>query len=90
MASSASSLNSSSKDLCNSKDANLCSDEGVAKRNDARGAGNLATVFGIVGIAGLAAGVTLWLTAPSAPKRVAIVPAASDHSVALSLHGRFE
>ena len=37
---------------------------GVSAGNDARSAGNLSTVMMIVGGVGLAAGVTLWVTAP--------------------------
>jgi len=38
---------------------------GVDAGNDAHAAGNVATVGMIVGVVGVAAGVTLWLTAPS-------------------------
>ncbi len=43
-----------------------CTDQrGVTAGNDAHAAGNVATVMMVVGAVGLAAGVTLWLTAPS-------------------------
>ncbi len=47
---------------------NLCTQQGVSLRDDARSAGNLATAGFIVGAAGLVAGATLWFTAPSAPR----------------------
>jgi hypothetical protein len=43
---------------------NLCDQEGVDLRNDARTAGNVATVTTIVGGAALVTGLTLFLTAP--------------------------
>lgn len=48
-------------------DGSLCNDErGVAAGNDAYAAGNVATAFTVVGVVGVAAGVVLWVTAPSA------------------------
>jgi hypothetical protein len=43
-----------------------CTDErGVTAGNEAYAAGNVATIFTIVGVVGLGAGVILWVTAPS-------------------------
>ncbi|HUJ61398.1 MAG TPA: tetratricopeptide repeat protein [Kofleriaceae bacterium] len=50
----------------------------------ARSAGNLATIFGIVGGVGVAAGITLWLTAPS---EHAVRVTANPHGI--DLVGRF-
>jgi hypothetical protein len=44
----------------------LCSQAGVDIRDDARGKGTVATVVGGIGVAALAAGAVLVLTAPSA------------------------
>ena len=41
-----------------------CSSGDVEKGNDARSAANLSTIAFIVGGAGLAGGVVLWMTAP--------------------------
>lgn len=46
------------------REKNLCDSEGVSRRDDARLAGNVATVTGAIGLVALAGGVTLWLTAP--------------------------
>jgi len=60
---------------------NACSNQhGVDLWNDAASSGNLATAFFVVGAVGIAAGATLWFTAPSsgsAPKaQVGIGPGA--------------
>jgi hypothetical protein len=52
--------------LCSAADQNACSADGVSRRNDARAAGNVATVAFAVGAAAIAAGAVLWLTAPRA------------------------
>jgi hypothetical protein len=46
-------------------DKNLCTPEGVSQRDDARSAGNVATIGFGVGVALVAAGAVLWFTAPS-------------------------
>jgi hypothetical protein len=47
-------------------DGSSCTDaRGVTAGNDAYAAGNVATVGMVVGVLGLAGGVTLWLTAPA-------------------------
>ena len=43
---------------------NLCTPQGVSLRNDARSAGNIATVAYVGGAVSLGAGIILWLTAP--------------------------
>jgi len=58
---------------------------------DARSAANLATVFGAVGIAGIAAGAALWFTAPSRkPNAVSVgVGSGPGDRAGLSFGGRF-
>ena len=66
--------------MCSSTDKNLCSADGVSKRDDARSAGNIATIAGGIGAAALVGGVVLVLTAPSssssptASARVELLP----------------
>lgn len=50
-----------------SSDANICDDTGTQDRKDGISAGNVSTVFFIVGLAGVAGGVVLWATAPKKP-----------------------
>ena len=45
-------------------DKNLCTPDGVSQRDDARSAGNVATVALGVGAVAIVAGAVLWLTAP--------------------------
>ena len=61
---------------------NLCTDEGLARRDDASSAATLSTVFVGVGVAALVGGVVLYLTAPKSTSAqraggggVAFVPA---------------
>jgi serine/threonine-protein kinase len=49
---------------CEATNQNLCDSTGVAKRGDARSAGDAATVAFGLGAAALVAGGVLWLTAP--------------------------
>lgn len=52
-------------------DGERCRDQaGVDLKAEARSKGNLSTAFFIIGGAGLASGVTLWLTAPNQGERV--------------------
>jgi tetratricopeptide (TPR) repeat protein len=54
-------------------DGSRCTDpRGVSAGNAAHSAGNVSTVAMIIGGVGLAAGVTLWLTAPKAPATAAL------------------
>jgi|CZKU01.1.fsa_nt_gi serine/threonine-protein kinase len=52
---------------CEPASPNLCSAAGLSQRDDARSAGNLATVFVGVGAAAIVAGGILWFTAPRSP-----------------------
>jgi hypothetical protein len=57
---------------------NVCNASGVSERNSALTSGNIATVAYSIGAAAVAAGVVIWLTAPSsqpASPRVGLVPA---------------
>jgi serine/threonine-protein kinase len=56
---------SSSKSLCEASHPDICSPQGVSERNDARDAGNAATLALGLGAAAVVAGGVLWLTAPS-------------------------
>ena len=51
---------------CRSSNKNLCTPDGVSKRNDAISQGNISTVAFVVGGVAAAAGVGLWLFAPPA------------------------
>lgn len=76
-----------SRDHCPA-DKNLCTPEGVSLRDDARSAGNIATIAYGIGAAALAAGVVLWITAPSHEARrgsIGVSPTASG----LLVQGRF-
>lgn len=59
-----------SKSHCNDK--NQCDAEGITIRNDALAKGNLGTGVFVAGAVLAAGGVALWITAPSAPKSVAV------------------
>jgi hypothetical protein len=63
-AASAKSQYNDSLQSCSSVDKNVCNETGVAKRNDARTAGNVATVLVGAGAAALVAGGILFFTAP--------------------------
>jgi len=58
--------------------------QGVQAGNDARSAGNIATIGMIVGAVGLAGGVTLWFTAPKAKPsaELAVGPGSVDFKAA--------
>jgi hypothetical protein len=69
---------------------NLCDDDGLAARNDARSAGNIATIFFIGGGVALAAGAVLVFTSPSDPKKSArLGPSVTHQGAGLSLGGTF-
>jgi serine/threonine-protein kinase len=69
--------------FCRTANPDMCSQQGVDIRNDARSQGNIATVGVSVGLAALVAGTVLWFTAPSSNKstgnastlRVGVAPA---------------
>jgi len=75
---SARSKNEDSKSFCRQDDPNRCSAEGVTLREDAQTAGTIATVAFGLGLAAVAGGVVLIVTAPS-----------SGQGAALSLGGSF-
>jgi hypothetical protein len=66
---------------CAQANKDACTAEGVSQRNDARSAGNIATIALAAGGAALLGGVVLWFTAPkesgraSAPNaRIGLAP----------------
>ncbi len=61
----AQSKNDDSKSECLPSDPNRCSARGVSLRDDARSAGNVATVAGGLGLAAVIGGAVLYFTAPS-------------------------
>lgn len=61
----AQSKNDDSKNECLANDENQCSARGVELRDEARSAGNVATVAGGLGLAALIGGAVLYFTAPS-------------------------
>jgi len=78
--------------LCSIQDKNLCTGPGVTARDQARSAGNLATVAFGVGGAALVAGAVLFFTAPAASSetpRVAVVPAAGPGQAGLVMVGSY-
>jgi hypothetical protein len=66
---------------CHPDDVNVCNGTGFSQRNDARDAGNIATVAVSVGAAAVVGGAVIWLTAPrvvssqpSSALRVGVAP----------------
>jgi hypothetical protein len=65
---------------CEPSNPDACNGTGVSQRNDARSAGNIASVAVSVGAAALAGGAVIWLTAPhggqppSSSARIGIAP----------------
>jgi hypothetical protein len=65
---------------CEPSNPNACNATGVSQRNDARSAGNIASVAVSVGAAALVGGAVIWLTAPhggqppSSSARIGIAP----------------
>ncbi len=60
--------NDESLEHCLASDSNLCEPEGVTLRDEALTAANVSTAGFVIGGVGLAAGLVLWFTAPSAPE----------------------
>lgn len=90
----AKSKNDQSKDKCSPTNSNLCGSEGVDLRNQALNAAKIGTVGMIVGGVGLAAGITLFLTAPSDKPASASGPSLRiaggvDGSARITLGGTF-
>jgi hypothetical protein len=69
---------------CAQSDPNRCNQDGVNQRNDARDAGNVASVAVSVGAAALLGGVVVWLTAPQAPSGAASASASLASSASAS------
>jgi serine/threonine-protein kinase len=77
---------------CHPDDKNVCSSEGLTVRDQARSAGNVATVVMGVGGAALVAGAVLFLTAPSASSetpRVSVVPSVAPGAAGLVAVGTY-
>ena len=72
---------------------NLCDDKGNAITKRAKTRANIATVVSIVGVAAVATGVVLYLTAPkgktSTEKRAYLAPSVSEGGAAVILGGSF-
>jgi hypothetical protein len=69
-----------------------CDGAGQAATDAARNRGNIATVIGSVGLAAVAAGVILYVTAPSGgetPQRTAITPTLGPDGAGLAVVGSF-
>lgn len=72
--------------------ANLCDPTGVQLRSDSLSAALVSTIAFTVGVAAVAGGVVLWLTAPKAQNAspsVGLSPLVTDRLGGLSLHGTF-
>jgi serine/threonine-protein kinase len=80
---SAASKNDDSKEHCLPNDPNLCTQEGADLRDDARSAGNLATIVGGIGLALAATGAVLYFTAPSERAQVGVRGAPGGASLVL-------
>jgi hypothetical protein len=65
-----------------------CTPDEESRIDKARSRGNLGTIIGGVGVAALAAGVVLYLTAPE-QSGVAVTPVVGDHDVGVAFSGRF-
>jgi hypothetical protein len=77
---------------CHPDDKNVCNTGGLTVRDQARSAGNVATVVMGVGGAALVAGAVLFLTAPSSSTeapRVSVVPSVSPGSGGVVVVGRY-
>lgn len=68
---------------------NLCPKAAAQTRDDARSAGNIATVFVVAGGVLTAAGVTIWLVAPQdrSSKSAALAPAVGSNAAGLTVQG---
>jgi hypothetical protein len=69
-----------------------CDMIGLEQTRDARSNGNLATIIGSVGLAAIAGGVALWVTAPKETvpdTRTSIAPVITPDQVGVSVFGSF-
>ncbi len=62
-----------SNNLCDPQNPNSCTPAGKKERDDAIGLGNVATVVVIAGGVATAAGIVLFVTAPSSPRTTGFV-----------------
>jgi hypothetical protein len=83
----AASKNDESKDHCLPDDPNLCTQEGADLRQDARSAGNVATIVGGIGLALAATGAVFYFTAPSERSQLGV--RATPGGASLVLGGNF-
>lgn len=65
-----------------------CTPDEESRIDKARSRGNLGTIVGGVGVAALAAGVVLYVTAPK-ERAVAVTPVVGDRDVGVAFAGRF-
>jgi serine/threonine-protein kinase len=79
--------NSEAANGCPTDGSGACTSPGVAVSQDAFHDGNIATVALGVGAAAVIGGAALWLTAPSAPASVRVVPTVGRGSAGLGLTG---
>ena len=77
--------------FCAAGDNNRCNQDGITRREDARSAGNIATLAVGAGAAALVAGTVLFLTAPSSSDkpRATFVPTVGPESAGLTLVGSY-
>jgi tetratricopeptide (TPR) repeat protein len=68
---------------------NVCEDQGVQRRDDARAAGNVATVAFTLGAIAVATGATLFILAPTRTKRTALEVQAAPTAGGAMVHGRW-
>jgi serine/threonine-protein kinase len=83
----AASKNDDSKEQCLPDNPNLCSPEGAELRDEARSAGNVATIASGLGLALAATGAVLYFTAPS--DRASVGVRGAPGGAELVLGGRF-
>ncbi len=65
-----------------------CTPDELDRIDAARGRGNLGTIVGAVGLAAVAGGAVLWLTAP-ADRPVQVAPLVTDRELGVTFAGRF-
>jgi tetratricopeptide (TPR) repeat protein len=68
----------------------LCNATGFSETSEARQLATVGTVVGIAGVAALATGIVLWVTAPGERShQVAVLPTVTEQSAAITAFGRF-
>jgi len=80
-----------SLDECRVTNKDLCTSDGVSKREDARSAGNIATAGFLVGAGALVGAGILWFTAPSTERGMAlqVAPSVGTQGAGAMLRGRW-